>query len=300
MPAARSSAAAAHTSGWQLSASSWMSSRLRGPASRGQRLGGLAQRQGERPRAARGQLLERQHEALDVERLRRAHHLDVAAVAAAVAEGGEADAGLRRDTLPGPRAGPRGPAASLFCRVPSMVPHMEPDPSTMTMRDGGSAAWASAMAAAPNRQGNGQPRCQTSDSVSASAHLPSRARRTGCHCTREQLGLARVELEAIPSASMGQETLDLLLTRRSVKPAMLTEPGPTSQPARDNSDRCGARAGPQEAGALALHRVRGRGAGRLRPRAAQGLRGGGEGGRHRPRGWSSSAPGCCGRRPSSP
>ena len=102
------------------------------------------------------------------------------------------------------------------------------------------------------------------------------------------------------SHAMHQEALDLLLTRRSVKPAMLGEPGPDARRALDHPYGGSAGAGSQEARALALHRLRRRGAGRVRPRAAS--RPARPRRRSRPRraGSRSSAPGCCGRPRSSP
>ena len=57
------------------------------------------------------------------------------------------------------------------------------------------------------------------------------------------------------------DALELLKTRRSLKPVELTEPGPSAGRDRHAADGRIARAGPRQAHALAVHRVRGRGEG---------------------------------------
>ena len=66
---------------------------------------------------------------------------------------------------------------------------------------------------------------------------------------------------------MSKDTLELLLKRRSSKAAMLAEPGPNPQQLDTILTAAGPRARPQEAGAVALHRVRRRRARHIRPRA---------------------------------
>ena len=89
--------------------------------------------------APRIQLLQRLHEARRVERLGPAHHLHVGAVAAAMAEGGEARPAFAAPTLPSARRTASRATTSLLPRAPSILPHMEPEPSKTMTTDAGSA-----------------------------------------------------------------------------------------------------------------------------------------------------------------
>jgi hypothetical protein len=75
------------------------------PARSGKRLCRLAQCQGQRPASPRIEPFERLKNALDIERLGCAQHLDIAAVAAPVTERGHPDAGQRVDLAEPPPHG---------------------------------------------------------------------------------------------------------------------------------------------------------------------------------------------------
>ena len=192
IPSARNSAAAAHRSGWQLSASSWISSSVRGPASRGSDLAASRRASviGPRPRGLN-------------------------CSSGAIKLGTSSGSGVRTtstseqsprrcpnkvrptracgDILPSPRRSASRASTSLVCRTPSIGPHMEPDPSTMTISEPGSAAsaaWGSSTAqTGPKLQRpTGSGKSLRIGSPDLSGMMRSRR-----HCTRDQVGLARVE-----------------------------------------------------------------------------------------------------------
>ena len=111
-----------HTFCWQLSASSWISIRLRLPGAARQRLGGLAQRRRQRPRPRGFSLLESVAEALRVERLGRPQQLHVAAVAAPMAEARQGPRGSAARPCRAPRRTASRARTSLLAFRPSMVP----------------------------------------------------------------------------------------------------------------------------------------------------------------------------------
>ena len=191
-----------------------------------------------------------------------------------------------RRSWPGAPQGLAHQRPACSCREPSIVPHIEPEPSRTMITEAGSAACAvpSAPRAWPAAPPGGQRHARRLTLADSASHplIPMLRVAPWRHCTRERVGLARAlrtvsSLRVLRVRPMGQETLDLLLKRRSAKAAMLAEPGPTPAAARHHPDRRRPRARPQEAGALALHRLRGRGARQLRPHPAQGVPGRGEG-----------------------
>ena len=237
-----------------------------------------AERQGPLPR---GFIFSRRsHDALGIQRLGRPHQLHVAAVAAPMAERDEAHARSRPNL--GERAGalPRAPGRPCCPLTPSILPAhgaraIEDDDDGAGSCAREAAGAASVTRSAAHAEVRLQPAAADTEIHMADA-APSYLEQSHAHCTREGVGLARALLGENSdrqdlSAPMSQETLELLLQRRSTKAAMLGDPGPTPPTARDDIDGGRARARPQEARALALHRLRGRRARRLRPGAPEGV-----------------------------
>ena len=179
---------------------------------------------------------------------------------------------------------------------------MEPEPSTMTSSGCPSqrrrALWL--MDSASRAKASDGAEAAIDGSASANPLDRGGAHQPPLYSRASWFSEGRVRTGRIREHAMSQETLELLLTRRSAKAAMLAEPGPTPDQLDDHSDRGRPRARPQEARALALHRVRGRGARRFRPRAARRPAPPRRRSRRPPPGSRPSARGCCARRPWSP
>ncbi len=92
------------------------------------------------------------------------------------------------------------------------------------------------------------------------------------HCSGPRFQDRERDLSPPRSEAMTNPTLDLLLARRSVSANSLAEPGPSAAELELMLAGRLARARPQEARALALSPVSGRGAGRIRQGPGRGLR----------------------------
>ena len=151
----------------------------------------------------------------------------------------EPDAGLRAPPWRARAACCRAPAPSLFVRDPVDDPHIEPEPSSTIMTDGGSAALPRAC---PHRRHQHGQQHRQGPVLACRSPWPPAPLVVSCHaswghCTRPQSWFSECfgifDLRASPRAPpMGQETVDLLLKRRSAKPALLSAARPDTGAAR--------------------------------------------------------------------
>ena len=199
IPARRSSSAAAHTFCWQLSASSWIRTRLRLPGAGGSDLAASrsAVVSGPRPR---GFIFSRASPKRCTSSGSRGRSSSTSPQSPRRWPKATRPTRVCGPTLASARRTASRARTTLLTLTPSILPAMEPEPSRTTITEAGSWACAAVVAASPRSAAHAKtsPRPRPRWSLHMADATRPRLQPGTSHCTRGRVGLARALLGKPP------------------------------------------------------------------------------------------------------